>query len=300
MTLKEPILVIGFNRPELTLGLFQLLRRYRPSEIYFAVDGPRSDHASDNLNVLRVQETLSAVDWPCEVHTRFLTENMGCGLAVSSAITWFFEHVERGIILEDDIRPSNDFFLFADEMLERYQGHASVASICGTNFVPRSEISSPEHSYRFSAITNVWGWATWSRAWKMYSYSMEDHRARLPLQKLYRAVGRSLSGVLYWRFIFRISKPPRIDTWDISWVVSQMQFGLLSVVPNINLIENVGFDEVATHTKRTPPFLRSVEAMNFPLQHAAVVQDVKADSWQWRMHIRSLASSFLRVVRRQK
>jgi hypothetical protein len=53
------------------------------------------------------------IDWPCQIERLYSDVNQGCRLGVSRAITWFFEQVEEGIILEDDCVPHPDFFFCA-------------------------------------------------------------------------------------------------------------------------------------------------------------------------------------------
>ena len=77
---------------------------------------------------------MEEVDWDCCVHTLFREQNLGCKLAVSEAINWFFEHVEAGVILEDDCLPHPMFFPFCAELLERYRDDERVMVISGNNF----------------------------------------------------------------------------------------------------------------------------------------------------------------------
>ena len=125
----------------------------------------------DDVPACRETRLLAAqVDWPCEVKTLFRDANLGCRAAVSSAITWFFEHVEAGIILEDDCLPDLSFFPFCAELLEKYMHNDSVASISGDCFAPRRYRKGA--SYSFSKYQHIWGWATWKRAWKHFDVNV--------------------------------------------------------------------------------------------------------------------------------
>src|SRR5688572_27481072 len=108
--LDTPILFIVFNRPDTTEKVFERIRSVQPRKLFIAADGPRLNHATDRTRCAAVKSIVSQIDWPCELHTLFREQNLGCGKAVSSAISWFFEQVEQGIILEDDTLPRKSFF----------------------------------------------------------------------------------------------------------------------------------------------------------------------------------------------
>ncbi len=103
MKVTEPILVIAFNRPDHLASVLERLRTVGASCIYLAIDGPRKDRPGEADRVQACRELVGRIDWPCEVHTLFHDDNLGCGLGVSSAISWFFTHVVRGIIVEDEM-----------------------------------------------------------------------------------------------------------------------------------------------------------------------------------------------------
>ena len=127
---------------------------------------PKANRKDDHQRVEEVHKITNCVDWNCQVKTLFRENNLGCKLAVEQAITWFFEHEENGIILEDDCLPNIDFFLFCEELLQKYQDDDRVFAITGDNFQKGRQYGNA--SYYFSKYVHVWGWATWRRAWKYY------------------------------------------------------------------------------------------------------------------------------------
>src|SRR6185503_21062266 len=103
--------------PDKTRTVLDAVRAAAPSRLFIAVDGPRPGSRDDATRVPEVQSLSRLVDWNCEVKTLFRSGNLGCKLAVSAAISWFFDEVEEGIILEDDCLPHPSFFRFATELL---------------------------------------------------------------------------------------------------------------------------------------------------------------------------------------
>ena len=274
-----PVLVLAFNRPERLRELIDRMREIRPSAIYVAVDGPRADVATDAGRVIETRTQVSAIDWPCQIQTLFQETNLGCGKAVSTAITWFFSHVEEGIILEDDVLPDPSFFPYCAQLLDRYRLDPRVFAVSGCNFAPREVVSQPEASYRFSGITHVWGWATWKRSWSHYRFSMSKWRRHLRGLRRWQAMGGDLGGYVYWSSVFDWMRFGRIDTWDYQLSFAQMVHGGLTATSNRNLTENVGFAGDSTHTNYVPPYVQPSQAMEYPLVHPDVHRDLAADRW---------------------
>ena len=275
-----PILVLGFNRPKLIAELFAELRELKPRKIYYAVDGPRPDR-DDQKTVDACRELVSAIDWPCEVQTRFSPTNLGCGRGVSSAIAWFFEHEEEGIILEDDIRPDPSFYPYVAQMLDKYRDDARVFAITGTNLVPPEHISM-SGSYRFSRIPVVWGWASWRRSWRSYTFNLDRWYRNWGPREAFSAMGSSVRSAAYWTLHFQLMAWHKIDTWDYQVVFAAMRQRGLTVTPNVNLVDNVGFVAAATHTRKRPDYLLRRSSLKFESGIPSIHVDRDADDFMSR------------------
>jgi hypothetical protein len=277
----EPVLLIAFNRPDLLAEVIGRVRPARPPRVYLAVDGARPDRPGEAERVLACREMVSLLDWGCEVHTLFRERNLGCGRGVSGAITWFFENEERGVILEDDIVVDPSFFDFAADLLERYQDDDRVVAITGTNFVPPEFMADPS-GYRFSRVPVVWGWATWRSTWDRYRFDIDGWRSQLPTRRAWPAMGGTVGSYLFWSANFDLMARHAIDTWDLQLVFASMAASGWTATPPVNLVDNVGFRSDATHTLRTPGYLRAVEPITLPLADRPVVLDESADRWLMR------------------
>lgn len=259
--LTTPVLFLVFNRPETTKMVFEEIRKAKPTKLYIGADSPRNHEEKKKTDSVR-NYIIKNIDWPCKVRTLFRDKNLGCKYAVSSAIDWFFENEKQGIILEDDCLPNQSFFRFCREMLEKYKDDERIMHISGTNIMGKSPI---EEDYFFSNIFNVWGWATWRRAWKKYDVNMKSwpkwrFRA-LRFMKDYSLIDKVKSLRLY-----ELTYRGKIDTWDYQWDFVCKIKGGLSVIPQKNLITNLGFLE-GTHTtnyKEREKALKRYE-MKFPL-----------------------------------
>ena len=276
--MDEPVLIMAFNRPDHLSVLLDRLRQVRPTRVYAALDGPRPG-TDDEDRVRRCRELIAGIDWPCEVRTLFQETNLGCGRGVSTAITWFFEHEERGIILEDDVIPDPSFFDFAMELLDRYQDDHRVFSITGCNLVPPDAMSNPEQAYRFATMPNVWGWATWRRSWAGYRLDARGWWRRITPHRLLVANRYRPAGLAFWASTMEITGRGGVDTWDWQLMFEAVRRGALVATPNTNLVQNIGFDDQATHTTRKELHFPATGKVMVPTAPVPMRTDIRADAW---------------------
>jgi hypothetical protein len=266
-----PVLLLIFNRPETTAQVMEAISAARPPRLYIAADGPRPDRPAEAAQCEDARRIATAVDWPCEVETLFRETNLGCRQAVSSAIDWFFAREEGGIILEDDCVPAPEFFPYCAELLDKYRDDARVMAICGSCYAA----AEPNYhaSYSFSYFADIWGWATWRRAWRLYdrdlsrwpAFAADGGRSALPNGwQLHKAD---------WAERFAATRAGQVDTWDYQWIFTVIESGGLVCYPVRNLISNCGFGPNATHTTvESGQFMpqavnRKHETLTFPLVH---------------------------------
>ncbi len=242
---KSAVLFIIFNRPDTTKRVFDKIREARPARLYIAADGPRPSNPSEQKICNEARSIVNYIDWPCDVKTLFRTENLGCKNAVSSAIDWFFEHEEEGIILEDDCLPASSFFNFCDTLLEKYRFDSRIRHITGCNLQQGKKWGAD--SYYFSNMTHVWGWAGWRRAWKDYDKTLNKYDTEDITNKLSNIFDDHLV-VSALKHIFDEVKAGKIDTWDYQLDFANFFNNGLTIIPNQNLISNIGFGKNATHT----------------------------------------------------
>ena len=150
---NTPILLLVFNRPEETKTVLNQISAIKPRQLFVAADAPRLGNEKDEMLCTQTRQLFDRIDWDCEIKTLFRTQNLGCGKAVSQAITWFFENVEEGIILEDDCLPDISFFRFCAELLAKYRTDNEVMSISGSNLLGRSWKENL-HSYLLKKFTH--------------------------------------------------------------------------------------------------------------------------------------------------
>ncbi len=244
---KTPILIIAWRRPKHTKKLINKIKQINPDNLYIACDGPNKENSLEKIKVKKTKELLLKSFEKVRVKKYFFSNhNQGCKLGVSNAINWFFEHEEEGIILEDDCIPHLDFFVFCQEMLEKYRNDERIWSITGHN--QQNDIQRGNGTYYFSKYPRSWGWASWKRSWLKYDRDITDW----PIIKSKGILKNKLKNKrekIFWENIMdNIYHHNSPNTWDYQWTLSAFLNNGLTIVPNKNLIENIGFDEDSTHT----------------------------------------------------
>ena len=273
---KSPILLLIFNRPDTTQAVFDEIKTAKPSKLYIAADGPRGSKPGEKELCQRTIESVSNIDWECEVKTLFRDENMGCKEAVSSAITWFFNHEEEGIILEDDCLPAKSFFYYCDTLLDKYRHDTRIRHISGCN--SHFGVKWGEASIFFENRTEVWGWASWRRAWKDYDKDLKNYTEDDIRTELGKIFSDSII-VESWVGAFNGVKSGKIDTWDYQLAIINYLNSAICISPNVNLISNIGYRADATHSidpndKSANIPLEEIDEITYP---KFMVVDKKAD-----------------------
>lgn len=253
---RSAVLFLVFNRPDVTCKVFDRIKEARPKRLYIAADGPRVNKEGEAQLCEETRAIIKKVDWDCEIKTLFREKNLGCKESVSSAITWFFDREEEGIILEDDCLPTNSFFRFCDTLLEKYRDDTRVRHITGCNLQQGKKWG--DATYYFSNISHVWGWAGWKRVWNEYDKSLSSYSNN----EVRRQLGNIFSDPLIvdsWYDIFTQVKAGKINSWAYPLGFLNFFNNGLCIIPNYNLISNIGFGENATHTSNDDSLNANVE-----------------------------------------
>jgi hypothetical protein len=281
--MTPPVLFLIFNRPDLVQHSFAKIRQAQPAQLFVAADGPRADREGEAELCGEARAIIDQVDWDCDVQTLFREQNFGCRAAVSSAITWFFEHVEEGIIMEDDCVADASFFPYCAELLDRYRDDERIMCITGNNFQRGQRRGKAD--YYFSIYNHCWGWASWRRAWRLY----DSELTQWPKLKSEGFLNGFMAPevALFWTGEFDAVENRKLDSWGYVWKFSCWANSGLTVTPCVNLVTNVGFDERATHTKDSNSISYRLQArpIGLPLVHPTnVVRDAVADRFTETAH----------------
>lgn len=267
------VLLIFFARPEQFAQCFESVRQARPSKLLLWQDGPRENHPDDMENIEKCRKIAENIDWDCEVYRKYNEKNYGCDPSTFYSHKWAFSIVDKCIILEDDLVPSQSFFGFCKELLDRYENDERIDRICGLNSLGHYEKCGSDYLFLDSGYST--GWATWRRVadtWEENYNFLDDEYAMRQINLannnkehmafLNNCIKHKNEGVPYWEYIISFST---------------LLNSRLVIIPAKNMIRNVGINsENSTHAptsidelskKAKTYFYAKTYELEFPLKH---------------------------------
>lgn len=234
---KIAVLFLIFKRKENAIEAFKSIRQYQPSRIYIAADGPRPGNREEESVCKETRDSvLKNIDWDCDVKTLFRERNLGLGIAVADAISWFFENEEYGIIIEEDVIVSQDFFLLCELLLPHYECEPQIMQISAQNHSGRCLLSD---EYTFNKYALIWGWATWRRSWKLMDMSMSQwplYRWWMPIK--YYGLFQTVITNITWQKMYKY--PEKYKSWATRWHFAVTTSDGICICPKVNLARNIG------------------------------------------------------------
>jgi len=263
-----PVLFVIFNRKDVSIKSFIKIKEAKPLKLYIAGDGYRKNKVGDDIKVYETRQAiLDLIDWDCEVKTLFQEDNLGCGSGVYTAINWFFENEECGIILEDDCVVQESFFFYMSELLKKYAQDERIGMVAGFNSI--GSIYS-EYSYCFSKYKACWGWGTWKRAWQNMDLSLK-WRTTSQNDSILTNMGYLGKDVKAWKYKLKKIDAGAVSAWDWQWYFSLASKNQLCIFPAFSLVSNIGFGEDATHTTAYTNNMSARSNITFPLSHPSYI-----------------------------
>jgi hypothetical protein len=295
-----PVLIIAFRRPDRLADVLERIQAAGTQTVYIAVDGPRD--ARDLEGVSATRQIATEVAWADALHLRFRETNLGCREGVIDAISWFFEHETRGLIIEDDSMPSHSFFPYAATLLTKHANDDWILAITGENQVAEMS-NATDASYRFCQGGPCSAWATWSDRWLPFATERPDRNPIRLFRKLLRTPGQSTAQAAYWMSLMFANKTRVMDSWAYAFMIYGVLTRRLTVTPNVNLVEDRGVGDTATHMGNDPTMVWAAGELDFPLiAPTSTTPDPLLEPWSYRasanITLGGLARGSTRFMRR--
>ncbi len=283
------VLILFFNRPDHLSKVFAEVRRARPSRLFLYQDGPRGERDMPGIEACR--KVVEQVDWECEVHRKYQSRNYGCDPSEYISQKWAFSIADKCIVLEDDDVPSQSFFTFCKEMLDRYEHDERIWMVAGFN--SEEQLEGRQADYLFTSVFSIWGWASWRRVidtWDETYRWLDNKETVRRVEDIVRQRGLCRD-TLRACYDHRASGKAYYET--IFWASMVLNSGL-AVMPVRNMINNLGATDGSTHytgsLQTMPHRLRRLFTMrrfelDGPLRHPEhVVEDVEFKEMVYRTY----------------
>ncbi len=273
------VLLLFFNRADTFRQVFEAVKEARPSKLFLYQDGPRGERDMAGIEACRAIVSDENIDWECEVHRMYLEHNQGCDPSGFLSHQWAFSLADKVMVLEDDVVPSQSFFPFCKEMLDKYENDERISMIAGFNI---DEVSTDcDDSYFFTSAFMIWGWASWRRVAQRWDPTYSFMHDKQVMQKLERvAKERHLRKDMLQ--MFRDHSQSGKAYFETIYWSDMLLHDSLAIMPSKNQISNVGLMADSTHfsaeLKTTPHRIRKMFTMqrfelDFPLKNPATVEE---------------------------
>lgn len=260
MPFNTPVILFIYKRFDTTALVFEKIKAIQPTTLYIFADGAKNKNEINAIN--KTREIIHQINWDCKLHIDFSEQNLGCSDRIISGLNHVFKNEDKAIILEDDCVPDTSFFYFCDELLNYYANHQQIMHISGYNIL--GEVQQKESYFLSKYTLPPWGWATWKRAWELQNNNFDTWQQI----KTWAYKNISQEYFIEWTDLFEGARTLR-KTWDVSWNVDLWKNNALAIIPQKNLVQNIGFGEDATFTKNDSTKVAAIKAieMHFPLYH---------------------------------
>jgi hypothetical protein len=271
------VLILAYQRTSSLIEILQKCKENGFMRIYVSVDGPRNQNIATLSKSEAVMEILRNFEasYSGKISYKIAAHNLGCGVSVLSGCDWLYSQEEFGIIIEDDCIPSDDFFKFVLDNLALIDISTEYAVLGGTQFYRQDRPGSIIYKVKYPIF---WGWATTRKQWELSRTQLDSllNGGSLAFK------GHSFLEKVYWTAGCRRILEGYVDTWDTLLTSIFINENRSALVPSQSLIQNVGNDEVATHTSGGTT-LHNLPLGNYDFSEQRLIQSGKdIDMWMMK------------------
>ncbi|UMB54365.1 glycosyltransferase [Lutibacter sp. A64] len=266
-----PICLFTYNRlneTKQTVAALQCNFLAKESDLFIFSDGGKDDISKEK--VAEVRKYIKNITGFKSIKIIASPTNKGLANSIISGVSQIIEEYEKVIVLEDDLITAPNFLDFMNQALDFYEKEASVFSISGyTMDLP--SLKTLTKDYYLGVRASSWGWGTWKNRWQDVDWEVSDSKMSLKKRFKFMQGGSDLPRML------KKQLKGKIDSWAIRWCYHQFNKNLYTIFPKESKLISVGFNDEATHTKKTKRFITKLDitnATNFKFHKNPVVEKV--------------------------
>ncbi len=254
-----PVALFAFNRPlhlRQTVEALQKNEFARDTGLFVFCDGARD--AAEAQRTGQVREYARSVTGFKAVEVIERASNLGLAQSIITGVNRVCGEFGRLIVMEDDLQTSPHFLRYMNDALRLYADDPQVGSVHGYWYPVDRRM--PETFFLRGA--SCWGWATWSRAWRLFEPDGRKLLKALEQGRLTRLF--DLDGSMAYTRMLKDQIAGRNNSWAIRWHAATFLAGSLQLSPGTSLVRNVGFDGTGTHC--APSEAYGVELSSRPIR----------------------------------
>ena len=240
-----PIVLFVYNRPDKVLAVLNSLKKNKLakySELYVFSDGFKKKDTEDYDKVNTVREIIKHFNGFKKIKLISRKYNYGLYDNITKGLNLIFKKNKKAIILEDDIIVSDSFLNYMNVSLINYENDNKVGSICSNLSKENENLPLTFFLYH----QDCWGWATWRRAWKLYSHNSK--KLKYLIQKTNSVKKFNLDNS--YDFLDMLEKNLKFKkSWAVNWYASLFINKRLNLYCSTPQSKNIGLDNESTNTK---------------------------------------------------
>tara|TARA_B100001057_G_scaffold351220_1_gene352715 strand:+ start:1816 stop:2739 length:924 start_codon:yes stop_codon:yes gene_type:complete len=244
MTKIAPIVLFCYNRLELlkkTISSLKKNKESKNSKLIIFSDGPKTQ--SDKKKIIKIRQYLSKIKGFKKVEVFYQKKNMGLANSIITSLNNIFKKYSSAIILEDDLVVSKNFLKYMNDGLNLFKKNKKIISIHGYSYPIHKNKDDPE--YFFLKGADCWGWATWSKSWKIFEKNGLKLKNNILKKKL--SIEFNFNNSFNYMKMLDDQIKGKNDSWAIRWYASAFLENKLTLYPKNSFVRNIGVDGSGTH-----------------------------------------------------
>lgn len=260
----SPIIIFAYNRInhlKKTINSLQKCNLSKDSKLIIYLDSFKNE--TEKKKIIKVKNYCLKIKGFKEIRLVERKKNLGMSKNIILGVSQTLKEFKKGIFLEDDMLLDKYFLEYMNYYLQLFKNNNKISSIHGYSYPTKKKLP----DYFFLKGADCWGWATWTRAWKLYSSDSEYLLKKINNKGLVKSF--NFNNTYNYSGMLKKNIKKENSSWAINWYASCFINNKLTLYPGKSLVHNFGNDLSGTNCKETDVF--NVKLKNKPLKFNQVM-----------------------------